>query len=191
MIFWKLPVINQNPFTMKKLTLLTVVLVAICSCTQQVEPPTKEVDETGDKNMEIVKKLFAAQEAKNVDAMREIFAQDAIVEGPNYGSIDTMNAKAFAGQEKWLGNLDSLNYRVIAIMPHSVEEGNLAGEWVMVWAVASWYNIEAEKKVSIYYHAPIQIKDGKIVYMASYWNQWDLYKQLGATLEWDDDEDDE
>ena len=33
-------------------------------------------------------------------------------------------------------------------------------------------------------HTPMRIEDGKIAYMASYWNQWDLYQQLGAELKW-------
>ena len=39
----------------------------------------------------------------------------------------------------------------------------------------------------IMYHSTEMIKDGKIFMEANYWNQWDMYKQLGAELKWPDE----
>jgi len=55
---------------------------------------------------------------------------------------------------------------------------------VLVWSNITWYDIKAEKKVKIMWHSPMRIEEGKIVLEVAYWNQWDLFKQLGAELKW-------
>ena len=172
---------------MKKLALLTAILFALCCCTNQAPEEKTELDETAKLNIEVVKKLLKAAENEDIDAWKEVVSEGTVIHGPQHDYYDTLTSE---GIQEWFNNVDSLKFDVIKILYDVVEEGDLIGDWVLLWCYESWYSVKDEKKVKILWHAPMRIEGGKIVYMASYWNQWDLYKQLGAELEWEDDDDD-
>lgn len=173
---------------MKHLALITTALFLLSGCVQQADTGAEEMDELSKQNVELVKKLLASFENEDLEATKELFAEGCEWYGPRDDQYDTVDNDFWAGVEDWYNTVDSLKYDVIAILPHTVEEGDLEGDWVFLWCFENWYSIENEKSLRILWHCPMLIEDGKIVYVASIWNQWDLYKQLGAKLEWEDDE---
>jgi len=48
---------------------------------------------------------------------------------------------------------DSIKVNIFAIMAQTVEEGDLAGDWVFQWSDVSWYEVKAGKKITIMYHS--------------------------------------
>ena len=172
---------------MKKIVLLATALLLMISCTQQADTGDKDVDEVGKQNVELIKKWAEALNNEDIETLRELYSTELVSIGPQYDHewpYDTLNST-----EKMFQNTDSLKVDILIMLPKTVEEGDLAGDWVLVWADISWYNIKAEKKVQIMWHSPMRIEEGKIVYEVAYYNQWDMYKQMGAKLEWPDDED--
>ncbi|MFC2115114.1 nuclear transport factor 2 family protein [Bacteroidota bacterium] len=173
---------------MKQIAFLASALIFLVSCTPQAETETKEIDEVAIQNVEIVKKLIQTYETEDLDAMKELYTPDAVFIGPKYEDADTMSEKYWESMTKWFDAIDSMKFDVVAILPQVVEEGDLAGDWVLLWANIDWYETESGKTMHILYHSPIRLSEGKIVYEVSYWNQWDLYKQLGAELKWPEKE---
>ncbi len=176
---------------MKYLGILTLALLFTVACTQIADTGKKELDETAEQNLELVKKMVQAYENEDIDALKEIYSPDLVSIGPSIDhefNYDTI----MASNEYWFKQADSIKFNVITMLPETVDEGDLAGDWVLLWANVSWYNIKSGKKLIVMYHTPLQIEEGRIVYEVDYWNQWDVFKQLGAELEWpDDDEGDE
>lgn len=173
---------------MRKLTLLTAILIALSSCMQQAEEPKKEVDENAKMNIEVAKKFMKAMEMEDIQTYQSLLAEDAVFVGPVYGSETKTDSAHFAGQAKWFESVDSLQYNVLSMLHETVDEGDLAGDWVLIWCYPSWYAIKYEKSVKIMAHFAMRIEDSKIVYGVSYWNQLDLYKQLGAKVKWPEKE---
>ncbi|MFC2113040.1 nuclear transport factor 2 family protein [Bacteroidota bacterium] len=176
---------------MKKLTILTAILIAFCSCTQQAEAPVKELDETAKQTIEVVKKLIAAYEAEDMEAIKTLYAPGAVSVGPRHHDMDTVDAEMYKDMEAWFASVDSMKYDVITILYESGDEGDLAGDWALVWADVSWYSVKADKTLKVMWHSPMRIENGQVVYEVSYVNQWDLYEQMGAELKWDDDDEDD
>ncbi len=167
---------------MKNLTIIAIALLVLAGCAQPVDTGKKELDEVSKKNVEVVKTMLTAVENEDIEALMEVYSPELVSYGPRHDQEwhwDTLNST-----KKWFESVDSIKVGIIAILPHTVEEGDLAGDWVMVWANLSWYNPKAEKKVKIMWHSPYMIEDGKIVQEAAYWNEWDVFKQLGAELKW-------
>jgi len=169
---------------MKHFSLLAIVLFFIVSCTQVADTGKKELDEVSKQNVELIKKWVQAHENEDIETLREIYSTELVSLGPQHDQewpYDTLNST-----EEWFQSVDSIKFEVINILPKTVEEGDLAGDWVLIWANLSWYDIKSEKKMKIMWHSPMQIEEGKIVLEAAYWNQWDLFKQMGAELKWPD-----
>ncbi|KKK74634.1 hypothetical protein LCGC14_2881820, partial [marine sediment metagenome] len=82
---------------------------------------------------------------------------------------------------------DSIKFDIQYIMHESVED-SVKEDWVLSWAVGSMYSIEAEKSVKVMLHNALRIENGKIIYSIIYWDRWDLFEQLGAELDWGDDD---
>ena len=166
---------------MRTIAFIATALLLMVSCTQQADTGAAEKDELAKQNIEVVKKFLTALEEENVDAAMELLSEECINHGPILGKYDTLSREDL---QAWVNNVDSLDYGVVKIMHESIKEGDLAGDWVLLWCHNSWYSVKAEKKIELMSHTPMRIEDGKIAYMASYWNQWDLYQQLGAELKW-------
>ena len=150
----------------------------------------KELSETAKSNLELVKKMVQAFENEDIDALKEIYSTDLVSYGPRYEpeySYDTI----MAFNEEWFKGADSIKFDIINMLPETVDEGDLTGDWVLLWANVSWFDLEAGKKIKIMFHAPMRIEDGKIVFEVDYWNQWDVFKQLGAEIEWPDEDEGE
>ncbi len=172
---------------MKQLALITTILFLFSGCKQATDTGSAEQDELAKQNIELVKKMMAAFENEDIETLMDIYSPDAISEGPMlkhefpYDSI-------MAGNAEWFASSDSIKWDVNHIMATKVEEGDLAGDWVLLWAHVSWYDLESGKTLEVRYHSPLQIEDGKIVFEVGYWNQWDVFSQLGAELKWPEKE---
>ena len=176
---------------MKKFTLLAAVLFLMAGCVPQPETEATELDEVAKQNVELAKNMVQAMENEDIDALKELYAEGAVSIGPRHDMVDTVGEEYWNSSAGWFEGSDSIKLDVISILPESVDEGDLAGDWILIWANVQWYDVKAEKTLIAMWHSPLRIEDGKIVYEVSYINQWDIFKQLGATIEWPDDKDED
>ena len=173
---------------MKQLFIFSVALLLLAGCTPQAD--TKVVDETAKQNVELIKKMLTAYENEDIETIKEVYAPNCMSIGPRHDQVDT-TLSWIEDNMNWFESSDSIKFDIIKLLPQTVDEGDLAGDWVLAWVNIYWYDIKAEKKLIAMWHTPFRIEDGKIVYEVSYWNQWDVYKQLGAELKWPEKEKEE
>lgn len=168
---------------MKNLFLFLSVILILASC-NQVKPPADTAQKVKDSvNIALVKDLFEAVENENIEAVKGFYSDTVGVLGPNFNEWIGFE-EMVKSMTSWFEEADSIKLNIFAIMAQTVEEGDLAGDWVLLWSDFSYYDVKAEKKINLMYHATEKIQDGKIVIEGNYWNQWDMFKQLGAELKW-------
>jgi ketosteroid isomerase-like protein len=171
---------------MEKLTILTAVLFVLAGCAPRAD--TKEVDEVGKQNMELVMKMLQAYENEDIETIKEVYSPDVTSDGPSVGEGVGLEEMLESNKEMFEG-VDSIRIKVRAMLPYTVDaeaDEDLAGDWVFFWADIGWHVVEAGKTVWTRWHSPVKIKDGQIVYEVTYMNQWDLFNQLGAEIKWPD-----
>jgi len=176
--------------TMKKLILLLGIVILFAGCKTTSEPVDKQKDETAKKNMEIVKEYFSAFENEDTVTIKELLTDDFIEAGPGIDEEYDLE-ETIEGFKHSIEMFDSLKVDFVAITTEHNAEGELAGDWVMSWVTIQAYHVEAEKSIKVNYHSVYKIEEGKIAMVVNYWDRLDFYKQLGAKLVWDDDDDDD
>ena len=168
---------------MKMRNLFTIALLAgvLISCTTTPDPAIAEAEAAAkakaEANVALVQQFMDAFVSGETDVWREICAEDFVTLGPGIESELTL--------EEYIENVaglreavDSMKSETIAILPHTVEEGDLAGDYVFWWGTNSGYFIEEGKSVKLMIHTVYQIEDGKIKWDADYWDTGDLKRQL-------------
>jgi hypothetical protein len=154
----------------KKIGLLLLAITLFISCTNQNSKLAK--------NKELIENYVKAVEANDSEIMETLLADNYIGYGPSIAdSIDKKGAV-----ENWKFNLEyiyeSIHYDKSRTIAVEVLDGENKGEWVSNWAELSIvYQIGDEVKLmtnSIY-----KIEDGKIVKSYTFYNEADVYRQLG------------
>lgn len=168
---------------MKNLFLLFCVILILLSCKQVTPPPDTTQKVKDSTNIALVKNTFKALESENLEALKGFYSDSIGVVGPAfnnwYGKEQLIKNLA-----SWFESADSIKFSIFYIMAETIEEGDLAGDWILLWADGSFYDMAAQKKIKFSYHAGEKIQDGKIVIEANYWDEWDIYMQMGAELKW-------
>jgi hypothetical protein len=168
---------------MKNLFLFFCVILLFASCKPVTPPPDTAKKEKDSVNVALVKSMFKAVEDENIEAMKGFYSDSVGILGPNFNEW-TGFEEMVKGMTGFFEEADSIKCDIFAILAETVKEGDLAGDWVLQWSNLSWYEVKAQKKITIMYHSTEKIQDGKIIVEGNYWNEWDMYKQLGAELKW-------
>jgi len=168
---------------MKKLLFLSGIVLLLFSCTQQNPPVTKEAEKTkADENIALVKKYMAAYEAEDIETMKSLSDDSLVIVGP--GHKDLLGYKEY--YEDWVPGIfdreDSRHYNVITMTQISTQQEGIAGDWVLCWADFSYFDLGTQKTVKFPIHFASLVKDGKIKMIARYYDQLDIYNQLGFEL---------
>jgi len=169
---------------MKNLILFFCVILLIAGCKPVTTPAPDEAKKAkADSNIALVRDLFKATESENIEAVAGFYSDSVWIGGPAFNSW-TRKEETIKGLTSWFESADSIKFDVFYIMAETIEQEDLAGDWVLLWADVSFYDLNAQKKIMLIYHAAEKIQDGKIVTEGNYWNEWDVYKQMGAELKW-------
>jgi hypothetical protein len=168
---------------MKNLFLFSCVILLFASCKPVTPPPDTAQKEKDSVNIALVRDMFKAIENENIEAVKGFYSDSVGIVGPKFNE--------WIGKEQMVKDManmfesaDSLKFDIFAILAETVEEGDLAGDWVLQWSNISYYDIKVGKKIMLAYHSTEKIQDGKIIVEGNYWDEWDMFKQMGAELKW-------
>lgn len=155
---------------MKKTILLLVLLTLLFSCSTP--------NNTSAKNEALIKAYVEAVQQKDDITMETLLADKYIGFGPSANdSIDKIGAI-----ENWKYNTENLyegiKYNKSRIISVNVPDGENKGEWVSNWAELTITYKSGEKAV-IWTNTVYQIEKNKIIKSYTFYNEADVYKQLG------------
>lgn len=158
---------------MKKAILVLVVLTLLISCSTQ--------NNTSAKNEELIKTYVEAVQQKDDITMETLLAEQYRGFGPSANdSIDKVGAI-----ENWKYNTENLyegiKYNKSRIISVNVPDGENKGEWVSNWAELTITYKSGEKAV-IWTNTVYQIENDKIIKSYTFYNEADVYKQLGYVI---------
>ena len=155
----------------------------IISCTSSPDPAIAEAEAAkkalAEEHITLVKKFMAGFETGEVEAWREMCTDDFVTLGPGIDAEATLDEyiESMKGVHE---AIDSLKMNTIAILPYTMEEGELAGDYVFWWGTNSGYLVKEGKSVKVMLHTVYKIKEGKIQWTADYWDTGDAERQLSG-----------
>ena len=155
---------------LKKIGLLLSVVALMYSCSNQIN--------LSKENEEIVKNYIKAVESNDRDTMDTLLADNYVGLGPSVGdSIGKEDAI-----ENWKYNTEnlyeSIKYNKSRVISVNVPDGENKGEWVSNWAELTITYKSGEKAI-IMTNTIYEIEDSKVVKSYTFYNEADVYKQLG------------
>ena len=161
---------------MKQLILFMAIGASLLSCTSSADNKEKE-------NLALAKKYMEAVETNNTSTMDSLLADNYVGYGPSVG--DSVNKEDAI--KNWKYNADNL-YESIKYTRHkelaaTVNEGEAIGDWVLNWAYLTIKYKDGRGPVNIWVNAVYRIENGKIVSSRTFYNEADVLRQLGYTIE--------
>jgi len=163
---------------MKQLILFAAIVISVFSC-------TSPNDQRSSENLAIAKRYMNAVETNNVEAMDSLLADNYVGYGPSVG--DSINkADAIASFKDNAANLYEYikytRYQNIAVTVTKKDEAD-PGDWVSNWANLTIKYKDGRGPVNIWVNATYKIENGKIVRSITFYNEADVLRQLGYTIE--------
>jgi limonene-1,2-epoxide hydrolase len=166
---------------MKQILSLFIISMSLASCSMDKEHTDKGNMEK--ENLAIAQKYMEAVEGKNVNIMDSLLSEKYIGYGPSVGDsttkADALNA--------WKYNADNLyasfkytRHKSIAV---KVTEGEAVGDWVLNWAYLTIKYKDGRGPVNLWVNSVYRIEDGKIVQSRTFYNEADVLRQLGYSIQ--------
>jgi len=163
---------------MKQLIVLIFVSAVLFSC-------GSDAGNKGNENLAIAKKYMEAVESNNTATMDSLLADNYMGYGPSVG--DSINkADALTNWKFNAENLyESVKYTRHQNMAITVKEGEQAeaGDWVSNWAYLTIKYKDGRGTVNVWVNAVYKIENGKIVRSRTFYNEADVLRQLGYTMD--------
>lgn len=153
------------------------------SCTTSTDSSTAEADAAvrarADANLELVASFVDAFKTGEVEKWWDLCSEDFVTYGPGFDDESTLE-EYIEIMSGFYDAIDSMRSETTVITPFSIDEGDLAGDYVLWWGTNSAYYIEAGKSVSIRLHTVYKIEEGRITWNSDYWDTGDLQRQLNG-----------
>jgi len=161
---------------MKHLIIFAIIGIFLAACTSSAEKKEKE-------NLAIARKYMKAVETKNISVIDSLLADNYMGYGPSIG--DSINKEGAVLNTKFL--MDNL-YETFEYTRHkevavTVKEGEAMGDWVLNWAYLTIKFKDGRGPVHVWVNIAYMIENGKIVYSRTFYNEADVLRQLGYTIE--------
>ena len=129
-------------------------------------------------NVVLVEKYIQAVEKLDYKTMGELLDENYVGLGPSIN--DSIGKTAVI--ENWELNVNTLykgiKYNKSRNMAVQISEGENKGEWVSNWAELT-IDYQFDQTVTIWANTVYKIQNGKIVRSFSFYNELDVYEQLG------------
>jgi hypothetical protein len=163
---------------MKQLILLLAVSAILFSCAPSADKKERA-------SLAITKRSMEAVESNNVAIMDSLLADNYMGYGPSVGD-STNKADALAN---WKYNAEHLyesikytRYQNIAVTVTERDEAD-PGDWVSNWAYLTIKYKDGRGPVNLWVNAAYKIENGKIARSRTFYNEADVLRQLGYTIE--------
>jgi len=161
---------------MKQLIVFAVISLSLFACTSSADKKEKA-------NLAIAQKYMMAVETMNIGSMETLLADNYIGYGPSVGD-STNKEEAILSWKYNIENLyESIEYTRHQELAVTVKEGQVAGDWVLNWAFLTIKYKDGRGPVNIWVNAVYRIENGKIVLSRTFYNEADVLRQLGYTIE--------
>jgi len=165
---------------MKKFILLLGIVFLMFSCTQAPAPADDVKEDLSKENVALVKELINAYQTEDVEKIKSLLSDSVVIWGPGGETVGIENVmKEMNGTFE---ALDSIKFDVFAKSTESIEEGELAGDYVLLWSTVMAYNVKFEKSFKIEMHNVYKVADGKILMEGNYYDRVTMFKQLGYKI---------
>jgi hypothetical protein len=161
---------------MKHFILLAILGIVLAGCTSSAEKKERE-------NLAIAQKYMKAVETKNISVIDSLLAGNYMGYGPSIG--DSINKEGAISNTKFLmENLyESFEYTRHKEVAVTVKEGEAMGDWVLNWAYLTIKFKDGRGPVHVWVNIVYRIENGKIVHSRTFYNEADVLRQLGYTIE--------
>lgn len=163
---------------MKQLILLAAIIVSLFSCTSSADKKESE-------SLAIAKRYMEAVETNNVAIMDSLLADNYMGYGPSVGD-STNKTDAIENWKYNAANLyESIKYtrhQNIAVTTTEKDEAD-PGDWVSNWAYLTIKYKNGRGTVNAWVNAIYKIENGKIVRSRTFYNEADVLRQLGYTMQ--------
>ena len=161
---------------MKQILILAIISMGLFSCTSSAIKKENE-------NLAIAQKYMKAVETKNATTMDSLLADNYIGYGPSVG--DSINKKDAI--HNWKYNAENLyesyEYTRFKNLAVTVKEGEAIGDWVLNWAYLTLKYKDGRGPVHVWVNVVYKIENGKIVQSRTFYNEADVLRQLGYSME--------
>ncbi len=157
---------------MKYLLYAIGLVFLIPSCTQIGTDHTET-------SITVVKQYLEAVDNHDYDLMESLLADDYLGFGPSLD--DSTNKELALASWKWnVENLyEDVQYERTQTFASTIKDGELAGEWAYNWAYVTIKYKDGSGPVSLMVNVVYKIEDGKIARSRTFYNEADIYEQLG------------
>lgn len=174
---------------MRHFLFLALVTGMLVSCTTTPDPAIAEkaaveaaAEAKGLENVALAQKFMASFETGDTDIWKDICSPDFVTWGPGIDS-ETSLEEYMESIGSIKESVDSMQFKTFIIMPKTVEEGDLAGDYVFWWGDQVAYFKKQGKSVRLRLHTVYKIEDGKIAWTSDFWDTGDLKRQLSGDEE--------
>lgn len=158
---------------MKKTILTLIIGLTLISCSTQ--NTVKEEKTT------VVEKFITAVEDLDFESLENLLDENYINTGPNFGD----SLEKTATLENWKFNIDnlyeSIDYNKSRIVPMTIQTGENKGEWISNLAELKIV-YQNGQEATTWTNTLYKIENNKIVKSFIFYNESDVYKQLGYTV---------
>jgi ketosteroid isomerase-like protein len=153
------------------LALLSMGLL-VMACTNNGAQPNAE-------NIAVVERYIKAVEAKDLEAMKELLADNYVGYGPSF-TDSTNKDDALANFKEISENLyEKIDYKRTVNITAKITEGPNPGDYVSDWAILKITYKDGRGPVTLTMNAVYRIENGKINLSRSFYNEADVLRQLG------------
>ena len=161
---------------MKLFILSLVAAASLVACTSG---KTKEKE-----SLAVINKYMEAVESNNTAAMDSLLADNYMGYGP---SVDdsTNKAEALANwkriSEQLYGSVKYTRHHNLAVTVKENEDVE-PGNWVSNWSYLTIVYKDGKSKANLWVNTAYKVENGKIVHSRSFYNEADVYRQLGYAI---------
>jgi hypothetical protein len=161
---------------MKQLIVLAITGIFLAGCTSPAEKKERE-------NLAIAQKYMKAVETKNILVIDSLLADNYMGYGPSIN--DSINKEGAVLNTKFLMEnfYESFEYTRHKEVAVTVKEGEVAGDWVLNWAYLTIKFKDGRGPVHVWVNIVYRIENGKIVHSRTFYDEADVLRQLGYTME--------
>ncbi len=155
-----------------------VVLFGLMGCyTHEKNGHTNLVNEA------MAMKYFEAAIKPDFETMEEFLSEDFKQLGPAVKDSVDRAAHIANWHKSWEEEFNSITYDRFGILSTTVAEGRVAGDWVLDWGKLTINYKNGRPSFTVWFHAALRVKDGKINRQRNFYDTGDVMSQQGFTFE--------